>query len=145
MEENTIYPVHIALRSSLDGETTNNDYVGEYKTKNGIHTIVYTDRTGNMITKVGIEASGDAMLIHRVGAFEGDMYFDPGSDTYVRYGTLFLKHEFHLHTSCYELKQRSDGIVLQLEYTITDRSDEPGINAFQEITITKIPPTGSAK
>ncbi len=138
MEENTIYPVHIALSSSLDGETTYNSYTGEYRIKKGLHTVVYTDRTGNMITKVGIEASEKAMLIHRVGAFEGDMFFDPGSDTSVRYGTLSLKHEFRLHTAHYELTERSDGLLLQVEYTITDHSDEPGIHGFQEITITKI-------
>ncbi len=138
MEESTIYRVHISLNSSLDGETTINNYIGEYRIKNGFHTIVYTDRTGNMITKVGIEASGESMLIHRVGAFEGDMFFDPKSDTSVCYGTLSLKHEFRLHTAHYELTERSDGLLLQVEYTITDRSDEPGIHGFQEMTITKI-------
>lgn len=53
MEESTIYRVHITLSSSLDGETTNNNHIGEYRIKNGFHTIVYTDRAGNMITKVG--------------------------------------------------------------------------------------------
>ena len=138
MEEKMIYPVRIKLRSSLDGEITNNNYIGEYKTQKGTHTIVYTDFTGNAITKVGIEASEKAMLIHRVGAFEGDMFFDPSSDTSVNYGTLSLKYEFFLHTAHYKFTERPDGLLLQVEYTMTDRSDVPGIHAFQEITLTKM-------
>jgi len=137
MKDDMIYPVQITLKSTLDGETTSNNYAGECRIKNGIYTIVYTEYTGNMFTKVGIEASKNAMLIHRVGAFEGDMFFDPGSDTSFRYDTLGLTHEFLLHTAQYELKELSQGLLLYVKYVMTDHSSEQGICGLQEITVTK--------
>lgn len=138
MKENTVYPVCIVLNSSIDGEITTNNYIGEYKRMNGIHTIVFTDRTGNMITKVGVQASQDAMLLHRVGAFEGDMFFDPFSDTSVSYGTLSVERDFLLHTTRYELQEHSDGLMLLVEYSLKDNTAEPAICGVQQITITKM-------
>ncbi len=43
--------------------------------------VAYTDHSGNTVTKTGIEASPDAMLLHRIGVFEGDMLFEKGSVT----------------------------------------------------------------
>ena len=77
--------VSIHLRSVIDGDEAHYDYQGEYRRKTGSHNIVYTDYTGNEITKVAIEAAENAMLLHRVGGITADMLFDPLAETVVKY------------------------------------------------------------
>ena len=75
----------IALESCIDGDINRKEYPGEYAYRDGTHLLTYPDFTGNGITKNGIQANGSAMLLHRVGEFEGDMLFDPAMDTVVKY------------------------------------------------------------
>ncbi len=53
----------IHLKSVIDGEESHRNYDGEYRFKDNSHRIVYTDYTGNAVTKVGIEATDRAMLL----------------------------------------------------------------------------------
>ena len=92
-----IRKVSIHLRSVIDGDETSCDYIGEYRQIDGGHLIAYTDYTGNAITKVGIEARDNAMLLHRVGSITADMLFEPGTGTVVNYEALSLKSGFILH------------------------------------------------
>ena len=68
----------VRLTSRIDGDENTNLYPGEYAFRDGTHLITYTDYAGNGITRNGIQANDSAMLLHRVGEFEGDMLFDPG-------------------------------------------------------------------
>ena len=86
--------VSIHLRSVINGDEANYNYQGEYRQKNGIHNIAYTDYAGNEITKVAIEATETAMLLHRVGGITADMMFDPTSETVMKYDALSLRHGF---------------------------------------------------
>ena len=112
-----------------------NEYVGEYAYENGVHNIAYSDYTGTDLTKNGIQATDIAMLLHRAGAFEGDMYFDLNSDTVVKYNALMVKSGFLLHTESYSLTEKDGKINIELTYTLHDGSDQDEIKGRQEITV----------
>ena len=137
MEEKQVYSVRLTLLSTLDGESTRSEYIGEYKQSDGKHTIVYTDYSGNTITKVGIEATENAMLIHRVGGYEGDMLFTTEANTKLNYVSFSLNHEFRLHTTGYELDVQSERLMIYVRYVLADDLKEPGITCSQKIIITK--------
>ena len=126
----------IHLRSVVDGVETHYDYIGEYRLKDGSHCIAYSDYMGNAITKVGIEARENAMLLHRVGYITADMLFDPGMETVVNYDALSLKSGFILHTQDYHVFRENGRLVIYTEYSLQDGSGEPAIRGTQEITIT---------
>ena len=91
---------------------------------------------GNAMTKVGIEARENAMLLHRVGYITADMLFDPGMETVVNYDALSLKSGFILHTQDYHVFRENGRLVIYTEYSLQDGSGEPAIRGTQEITIT---------
>ena len=145
MEENKVYKVRIILLSTLDNDSVRNEYTGEYKLSDGTHTAAYTDYSGNAVTKVGIEATKNAMLIHRVGEYEGDMLFTRESDTFLNYASFSLNHEFRLHTDRYELEMQPDGLTIYVRYILADESKEPGITCSQKIMITRLEDTEREK
>lgn len=124
------------MRSVIDREETHYDYIGEYRLKDGSHCIAYTDYMGNAITKVGIEARENAMLLHRVGSITADMLFDPSTDTIVNYDALSLRNGFVLRTDEYHMVQGNGTLMIYMEYALNDGSGEPAIKGIQEITIT---------
>lgn len=128
--------VSIHLRSVIDGDEAHYDYQGEYRRKGGSHNIVYTDYAGNEITKVAIEATETAMLLHRVGGITADMMFDPIYETVVKYDALSLRHGFLLRTNAYRMTSLKNGVSIYSEYSLNDGSGQPEINGIQEMTIT---------
>ena len=127
--------VRIRLTGATDETETNNEYTGEYRFSNGRHCIVYTDRTGNAITKVGIEAADNAMLLHRIGYITADMLFDPKTETIVKYEASSLKSGFILHTESYQIICKENCLSIIVAYNLYDDSDEPPITGKQEINI----------
>ena len=127
--------ISIHLRSVIDGEEAHYDYQGEYRRKSGSHHIVYTDYAGNEITKAAIEATENAMLLHRVGGITADMLFDPLTETVVKYDALSLRHGFLLRTDVYRLTEYEGGVSIYTEYCLNDGSDHPPICGLQEMTI----------
>ena len=105
-----IRKVSIRLRSVIDGDETHCEYIGEYRQMEGSHLIAYTDYTGNAVTKVGIEARDNAMLLHRVGSITADMLFEPGAETVVNYEALSLRSRFSLHTYEYHMIQGDEDL-----------------------------------
>ena len=91
MEETTVKSssevrnVHIHIRSVVEGVENLWETTGEYKWDGRQHMLAYTDYTGNAITKNGIFADHEKMLLHRVGAITCDMLFDPLTATMVDY------------------------------------------------------------
>lgn len=66
----------IEIVSITNGEESRWRTTGEYKLDGELHLIVYTDYTGNTITKNGLYVGGKSMLLHRTGGITGDMLFD---------------------------------------------------------------------
>ena len=130
---NDIQKVRVRLKSVIDGLQIHNEYDGEYRCTNGIHNIAYTDLTANTVTKNGIEATEEAMLLHRVGAFGGDMYFDMGTETIVNYSAFVLQKGFVLHTYEYRLTAYDDRIEIFVRYGLTDGSGEDAIRGEQNM------------
>jgi len=121
--------IRIHLRSVIDGDEAHYEYEGEYLRKDGIHNLVYTDYTGNEVTKVALEAADQALLLHRVGFITADMLFDMQTDTVVRYEASTLRSGFLLHTCDYCLTEEADRIQIDLEYGLNDSSGAPEIHS----------------
>ena len=51
----------IRLKSTVDSAEELREYAGEYARNGDVHNIVYTDYTGNAVTKVGIQAGVSAL------------------------------------------------------------------------------------
>lgn len=131
----TVRKVRIRLDSIIDGEELNREYEGEYRRKSHSHDLVYTDHVGNVPTKVGIEATEDQMLIHRVGGITSDMLFDRMTETVMKYEALSLRHGFLLHTYEYRLEEAEDGVHISVRYGLNDGSGQPEIQGSQKLTI----------
>ena len=125
----------VHLRSVIDGDEAHYDYPGEYRQKGDSHNIVYTDYAGNEITKVAIEATATAMLLHRVGGITADMLFHPTAQTVVKYDAFSLRHGFLLRTDVYRLTRLKNGVCIYSEYSLNDGSGQPEIKGIQEMTI----------
>ena len=130
------HKVSIHLRSVIDGDEAHYDYQGEYRQKGGSYNIAYTDYAGNEITKVAIEATETAMLLHRVGGITAGMMFDPTVETVVKYDALSLRHGFLLRTDAYRVTELENGVSIYSEYSLNDGSGQPEISGIQEMTIT---------
>lgn len=127
---------NIIMKSTVDGEKIYNEYQGEYRYKNGAHNFVYTDYTGNAVTKNAVEATEAQMLLHRTGTINGDMLFDTLSDTVTRYDAFMVTHGFLVHTYEYAVKSEADKICIYLKYGLNDGSAEEEISGEQIIEIT---------
>lgn len=125
----------IKIKSTINGDVIFNEYSGEYAYENGVHNIAYSDYTGTDLTKNGIQATDTAMLLHRAGAFEGDMFFDLNSDTVVNYNALMVRSGFLLHTESYSLTEKDGEIIIKVSYTLHDGSGQDEIKGTQEITV----------
>ena len=114
----------VKLKSEVGGDKLYNEFSGEYALLDGIHNIVYTDYTGNEITKVGIQADDKMMLLHRTGGFSGDMLFDTRTDTVVKYAAFMVESGFVLHTYDYSVEQTDKGNHIFVRYGLNDGGDE---------------------
>lgn len=112
-----------------------NEYVGEYAYENGVHNIAYGEYAGTDRTRNGIQAIDSFMLLHRVRAFEGDMFFDLNSDTVVKYNALMVRSGFLLHTESYSLTEKDGGIIINVAYTLHDASEQDAIHGQQSIDV----------
>ena len=126
----------IMMESTVDGEIIYNEYQGEYRYKNGAHNFVYTDYTGNAVTKNAVEATETQMLLHRTGAINGDMLFDILTDTVTRYDAFMVTHGFLVHTYEYTVKNAGNKILIYLKYGLNDGSVEDEISGEQKIEVT---------
>lgn len=112
------------------------EYSGEYAFENNTHLIVYTDYTGNDITKCAIQANADSMLLHRVGAFSGGMFFNPAYPTSVQYAADMLISEMVLHTQEYTLTAKEKQVILDIRYWLSDPQGGNVIHGKQQIEVT---------
>ncbi|MBQ9263128.1 MAG: DUF1934 domain-containing protein [Clostridia bacterium] len=113
------------------------EYQGEYAFENNTHLIVYTDYTGNVITKCAIQANNESMLLHRSGAFNGEMFFQPAYPTSVKYTADMLETEMVLHTFEYCLTaEEVQHITIAFRYMLTDPHGMNVIHGQQKIDVT---------
>ena len=109
----------IRIRSVIDEAKMDFEYPGEYAFKDETHLIVYTDYTGNLITKCAIQANTSGMLLHRSGAFSGDMFFSLTNPTFVDYQADMLAAKMIIHTYRYELIREEHRLMIVLEYHLS--------------------------
>ena len=75
------------------------------------------------------------MLLHRVGDFSGDMFFDISSDTIVKYDAFMVGCGFVLHTYEYSLTENNNTLTIFLKYGLHDGQSDEEINCQQTIKI----------
>ena len=97
--------------------------------------LAYTDYTGNAITKNGIYADREKMLLHRVGAITCDMLFDTLTATMVDYKAYMVGAKFLLHTETYSIEESEIGVTIRVQYTLDDGSGHTPIVGEQEIVV----------
>lgn len=127
--------VRVDVRGLIDGTEIAREYEGEYLFKDDTHNIAYTDYSGNVITKNALQANSSAMLLHRVGVFSGDMYFELNSDTVVNYGAFMVGCGFALHTYEYKMTENENGLTIAVRYGLNDGKAKE-ISGEQNITVT---------
>lgn len=128
-------PVTVMIESCVDGSCLAQTLAGEYAYRDDAHLVVYTDYTGNAITKNGMEIREEKLLLHRTGAMEGDMLFDPQSPTVFRYSAFPVKGEFILYTERYELTVTAEGLRVGLQYRLCSENGGEDIEGKQTITV----------
>ena len=126
----------IQIHSVVASSPMDFEYQGEYAYEQGTHLIVYTDYTGNTPTKCAIQANADAMLLHRVGVFGGDMLFEPLNPTSVKYTADMLETELVLYTHEYTMEVKKESLTLFLRYMLTDPQGMNAIHGEQRIAVT---------
>ena len=125
----------IRIHGVVDDSPVDFEYPGEYALDRDTHLIVYTDYTGNDITKCAIQANAHAMLLHRTGTFSGDMFFHPAYPTSVQYGADILASQMVLHTRAYDLTEEDHRITITMQYLLTDPHGGSAIEGRQQIEI----------
>ena len=90
--------------------------------------------TTNAITKNGIFADHEKMLLHRVGAITCDMLFDPLTATMVDYKAYMVGAKFLLHTETYSMEENEVGLNIRVQYTLDDGGGHTPIVGEQEIS-----------
>ena len=85
------------------------------------------------ITKNGIFADQEKMLLHRVGAITCDMLFDTLTATMVDYKAYMVGAKFLLHTETYSIEENETGLTIRVQYTLDDGSGHTPIVGEQEI------------
>lgn len=135
VKEGKVKKAKIEITGVTDGEETRMETVGEYKWDTDTHWIAYTDYVGNSITRSGIYARNDAMLLHRAGAIAGDMLFTPRFDTLSRYSAFAVETDFVVHTHRYEVKATDSRVEIGLNYTLTDKDYRHPIHAMLRIVV----------
>ena len=128
-------PACIRIHSVIDGSGTDREYPGEYAFKNNTHLIVYTDYTGNDITRCGLQADGSGMLLHRTGAFAGDMFFSPDTPAFVDYAADALGAKLIIHTQRYELSASAGRLSIELAYSLSGPDGHDRTEVAQRIEV----------
>ena len=108
----------VTIESCIDGTRLSQTLNGEYAFRDGAHLVVCTDYTGNAVTRIGMEIREDKLLLHRTGAMEGDMLFDPQEATVFRYKAFPVEAEFVLLTDEYVLEVTEEGLKIRLRYRL---------------------------
>ena len=125
----------VKIESVVNGEKSSWQTTGEYDFKEDTHLVAYTDYTSNAITKNGLYAGKDSMLLHRVGAITCDMLFDLKSDTLAKYNAFMIENPFIVHTSVYTVHASPDVVEIQLRYELTDSTNAEPIQGSQKILL----------
>lgn len=136
--EMEVHQVNVRIRSEIEGTESQWETTGEYQWDGSKHMLAYTDYTGNAITKNGIFAEKDKMLLHRVGAITCDMLFDTLTATMVDYKAYMVGARFLLHTESYSIEENANGLIIQVAYTLDDGSGHEPIVGKQTIEIEKL-------
>ena len=133
------YDIKISISSVVDRIYDSRETVGEYAFRDGTHLITYNDYTGNTVTKCGLQITPETMLLHRTGAFAGDMLFDRHLDTLFRYKAYVVEEDFILHTYDYSCKSSEEGLTIHVSYGLRDRHGGEEIRGEQDIQVLFLP------
>jgi uncharacterized beta-barrel protein YwiB (DUF1934 family) len=115
--------VIVRITTRADGEQFVTEARGEYASDSETRYIAFTEYSGNTITRNGLHAARDRLFLHRTGAVNSDMLFDPGAVTRSEYETCGMKTAFLVHTEQYSLSEQPGKIVILLNYSLYEGTD----------------------
>lgn len=136
--KNDVKKVSIEIVSVINGEEDHWQTTGEYRSDGDTHLIAYTDYASNAITKNGLYAGKESMLLHRTGGITSDMLFDPRNATITKYAVFSVETDFVIRTDEYKVNTTEDGLEIYIRYTLTDKNDMRPIYGEQRITATML-------
>ncbi len=115
--------VIVRITTRTDGEQFVTEARGEYARDGEIHYVAFTEYGGNAITRSGLHAAKDKLFLHRTGAVNSDMLFDPEADTRAEYENGGMKTAFVVHTRRYSIDVQPGKISIALEYSLYEGTD----------------------
>lgn len=133
---NDVKKVNIEIVSVINGESDHWQTTGEYRLDGDTHLIAYTDYASNAITKNGLYAGKESMLLHRTGGITGDMLFDLQHATITKYEVFSVETDFVIHTDDYKVHTTENGLEIYVRYTLTDKNESQPIYGAQRINVT---------
>ena len=133
------YDIKISISSVVDGVPDTREMVGEYAFREGTHLITYNDYTGNAVTRCGLQITPEKMLLHRTGAFAGNMLFDRHMDTLFSYKAYVVEEDFILHTYDYSCQGSEEGLIIHVSYGLRARHGGDEIRGEQNIRVMFLP------
>ncbi|WP_125141566.1 DUF1934 family protein [Clostridium transplantifaecale] len=136
--KNDVKKVSIEIVSVINGEENHWQTTGEYRLDGDTHLLAYTDYASNAITKNGLYAGKESMLLHRTGGITGDMLFDLRNATITKYAVFSVETDFVIQTDDYKVNTTEDGLEIYVRYTLTDKNDARPIYGAQRIFITML-------
>ena len=100
------------------------------------HYVAYTERDEHgSVTRSGLHIGREKLLLHRDGAVNMKMLFDPLATTWADYSTAGFATQFAVRTRQYDVFFDEKTITIDLRYALAQDNDDPGTDFTLKIEI----------
>ena len=128
--------VKVRITTTTDGETFVNEGAGEYAHYDEAHYVAYTERDEHgSVTRSGLHIGREKLLLHRDGAVNMKMLFDPLATTRADYSTAGFATHFAVRTRQYDVFFDEKVITIDLRYVLAQDNDDPGTDFTLKIEV----------
>ena len=128
--------VKVRITTTTDGETFVTEGAGEYAHDDEAHYVAYTERDEHgSVTRSGLHIGREKLLLHRDGAVNMKMLFDPLATTRADYSTAGFATQFAVRTRQYDVFFDEKTITIDLRYALAQDNDDPGTDFTLKIEI----------
>ena len=128
--------VKVRITTTTDGETFVSEGAGEYARDDEAHYVAYTERDEHgSVTRAGLHIGREKLLLHRDGAVNMKMLFDPAVTTRGDYSTSGFATQFAVRTRQYDVFFDEKVITIDLRYALAQDNADPGTDFTLKIEI----------
>ena len=128
--------VKVRITTTTDGETFVTEGAGEYAHDDEAHYVAYTERDEHgSVTRAGLHIGREKLLLHRDGAVNMKMLFDPLATTRADYSAAGFATQFAVRTRQYDVFFDEKVITIDLRYALAQDNDDPGTDFTLKIEI----------